>query len=103
MVLVLCICSGDALYLFTKFHKNVSKGFSELFSGQGFQYLKFQRGIIPKKNVGEVMVPVLCLLSDDVLYLCNEFHIISKRVSELLRGHFFHFFHIQDFQRGIIL
>ena len=68
MVLILCISSDDALYFFTKFHENVSKGCSELFSGQDFQYLNFQRGggDISVKNVGGVMVLVLCLL-----YTCS--------------------------------
>ena len=46
----------------------ISKRVSELLSGHDFQYSNFQRRI-SHKNVGRVMVLVLCTLSDDVLYL----------------------------------
>ena len=46
MVLVLCISSDDALYFLQSFMK-MSQRVYQLFSGQDFQYLNFQRGIIP--------------------------------------------------------
>ena len=53
------------LYICTKFHGNISKGFrvTEL-----SQFL-ISKGHHSVKNVVGVMVPVLCLLSDDALYL----------------------------------
>ena len=51
------------------------------------------------KNVGGVMVLVLCSSSNDTLYLYKVSLNYLKRVSELFRDYFFH---IQDFQRGII-
>ena len=44
----------------------ISKRVSQLFSGQDFQYSNFQKG---NNSVKNVMVIVLCLLSDDALYL----------------------------------
>ena len=44
----------------------ISKRVSELLSGHDFQYSK---GINSIKNVGRVIVLVLCTLSDDALYL----------------------------------
>ena len=56
------------LYICTKFHENISRGFSvieqkhdfhsEIFKGQNFV-----------KNVDGVTVLVLCISSDDALYL----------------------------------
>ena len=34
-------------------------------------YIKFLKGHHSVKNIGGVMVLVLCLLSDDALYLCK--------------------------------
>ena len=47
----------------------ISKSVSELLSGHDFQHSNFQRGIISVKEIGGVMVPVLCTLSGDALYL----------------------------------
>ena len=46
----------------------ISKRVSELLSGQDFQYSNFQKNNFVK-NVGGVMVLVLCLLSNVALYL----------------------------------
>ena len=56
------------LYVCTKFHENISKSFrvTEL---THFFISKFSNGHDSVKNVGGVMVLVLCLLSDDALYL----------------------------------
>ena len=68
MVLVLCILSDLALYFVQSFMK-ISKRVSEVLSGHDFQQSIFQRGTNSVKHVGGVMVLVLCLLSDDALYL----------------------------------
>ena len=47
----------------------ISKRISEVLSGHDFQSSIFSKGINLVKNVGRVMVLVLCLLSDDALYL----------------------------------
>ena len=47
----------------------ISKGFSELLSGHDLQYSGFSKRHNSVKNVGGVMVLVLCTLSDDALYL----------------------------------
>ena len=56
------------LYICKKFHEHISKGFrvSELTK---FLISKFSKRHHSVKNVGGVMVLVLCLLSDDALYL----------------------------------
>ena len=56
------------LYICTKFHENISKGFrvTELTK---FLISKFSKGHHSVNNVDGVMVLVLCLLSDDALYL----------------------------------
>ena len=45
----------------------ISKRVSELLSGQDFQYSNFQKGNNSVKNVGGVMVLILCLLSNVAL------------------------------------
>ena len=56
------------LYICTKFHENISKGFRVTELTQ-FLISKFSKGHYSVKNVGGVLVLVLCLLSDDALYL----------------------------------
>ena len=56
------------LSICTKFHENISKGFRVTELTQFF-YIKIFKGAPFRKNVGGVMVLVLCLLSDDALYL----------------------------------
>ena len=56
------------LYICTKFHENISKGFRVTELTQ-FLISKFSKGHHSVKHVGGIMVLVLCLLSDDALYL----------------------------------
>ena len=56
------------LYICTTFHKNISKGFRVTELTQ-FLISKFSKEHLSVENIGGVMVLVLCLLSDDVLYL----------------------------------
>ena len=56
------------LHICAKFHENISKGFRVTELTQ-FLISKFSKGHHSIKNVGGVMVLVLCLLSDDALYL----------------------------------
>ena len=66
-------------YICTKFHENISKGFRVTELTQ-FLISKFSKGHHSVKNVGGVMVLVLCLLPDDALCLYS-FMKISKTVS----------------------
>ena len=50
------------LYITTKFHENISKGFKDI------ERTRFARGII-QQIVGGVMILVLCTSSGDGLYL----------------------------------
>ena len=56
------------LYICTKFHENISKGFRVTELTQ-FLISKFSKGHHSIKNVGGIMIMVLilCLLSDDAL------------------------------------
>ena len=54
------------VYISTKFHENI---LGDRIERTRFYSEKFQRAIIPVKNVGGVTVLVLCTLSDDGLYL----------------------------------
>ena len=56
------------LYISTKFCEIISNGIKVIERTQ-FLYQKFQRGIIPQKNVGEVTVVNLCMSSDHALHL----------------------------------
>ena len=56
------------LYICTKFHENIKKGF-RVIERTRFPIFKFSKGNNSIKNVGGVMVLVLCLLSNVVLYL----------------------------------
>ena len=76
------------LYIWIKFHENISKGFRAI-EGLIFPFQGFSKGHNSVKSVGRVMVLVLCISSDQALYLYS-FLKISKRVSEVLSG--------QDFQ-----
>ena len=67
MVLVLCISSEDALYLY-KVSCKYLKGFSVI-QRTRFPIFKFSKWNDSVKNVSGVMILVLCLLSDDALYL----------------------------------
>ena len=60
------------LYICTKFHENISKGFRVTELTQ-FLTSKFSNGHHSVKNVGGVMVLVLCLKPDNALYL-YKFH-----------------------------
>ena len=68
MVLVLCISSDDALYLYKDSRKYL-KGFLRAIQRTRFLIFKFSKENNSVKNVGGVMVHFFCLLSDDVLYL----------------------------------
>ena len=57
------------LYICTKFHKKYLKGFLRVILRTRFPIFKFSKGNNSVKNVGGVKVFVLCLLSDDALYL----------------------------------
>ena len=58
------------LYISTKFCEIISNGI-KVIERTRFLYRKFQRGIIPQKNVGGVTVVNLCTSSDHVLHLCQ--------------------------------
>ena len=55
------------LYISTKFCEIISKGI-KVIERTRFLYGKFQRGIIPQKNVGKVTVVDLCMSSGHALY-----------------------------------
>ena len=55
------------LYISTKFCEIISNGI-KVIERTRFLYGKFQRGIIPQKNVGGVTVVDLCTLSGHALY-----------------------------------
>ena len=55
------------LYISTKFCEIISNGI-KVIGWTRFIYRKFQRGIIPQKNVGAVTVVNLCTLSGHALY-----------------------------------
>ena len=56
------------LYISTKFREIISNGI-KVIERTRFLYRKFQRGIIPQKNVGGVTVVNLCMSSDRALHL----------------------------------
>ena len=56
------------LYICTKCHENISKGFSVM-EGLDFQYSKLSKGHNSVKNVGRSMVLALCISSNHALYL----------------------------------
>ena len=56
------------LYICTKCHENISKGF-RVMEGLDFQYSKFSKGHNSVKNVGRSMVFALCISSNHALYL----------------------------------
>ena len=56
------------LYICTKFHENISKGFRVTELTQ-FLISKISKGHHSVNNVGGLVVLVLCLLSDDAVYL----------------------------------
>ena len=58
------------LYIYAKFHEIISNDI-KVIERTRFLYRKFQRGIIPQKNVGGVTVVNLCTSSDHALYLCQ--------------------------------
>ena len=58
------------LYISTKFCEIISNGI-KVIERTRFLYWKFQRGIIPQKNVGGVTVVNLCTSSDHALHLCQ--------------------------------
>ena len=58
------------LYISTKFCEIILNGI-KVIDRTRFLYRKFQRGIIPQKNVGGVTVFDLCTSSDHALYLCQ--------------------------------
>ena len=55
------------LYISTKFCEIISNGI-KVIEWTRFLYRKFQRGIIPQKNVGGVTVVNLCTSSGHALY-----------------------------------
>ena len=56
------------LYICTKCHENISKGF-RVMEELDFQYSKFSKGHNSVKNVGSSMVLALCISSNHALYL----------------------------------
>ena len=82
------------LYICTKFHENISKGFrvTELTQFLTSKFSKRHRSV---ENIGGVMILVLNTISDHVLYLYKV-----SWVSELWRDLISI---IQNFQRGTIL
>ena len=56
------------LYICTKFQENIQKG-PRVIERTRFPIFKFSKGNDSVKNVGGVMVFVLCLLSNIALYL----------------------------------
>ena len=77
------------LYISTKLHQNIAKqGVSKLLSGHDFQIEIFQ-GAQFSKNIGGVMVLVLCTPSDSV-YICTYFCENISKGWELLCRHYFH-------------
>ena len=56
------------LYICTKFHENILKGF-RVIERTRFPIFKFSKRNNSVKNVSGVMVLVLCLLSNVALYL----------------------------------
>ena len=67
MVLVLCTSSDNVLYLYQVVSKFL-KGFKS-YCAETVTIVKFAKGHNSVKNVGGVMVLVLCMSSDDALYL----------------------------------
>ena len=56
------------LYICTKCHENISKGF-RVMEGLDFQYSEFSKGHNSVKKVGRSMVLALCISSTHALYL----------------------------------
>ena len=67
MVLILCSSPDNALYLYHILCKYL-KGF-ESSCADTISIMKFAKGHNSVKNVGGVMVLVLCMSLDDALYL----------------------------------
>ena len=88
------------LYICTKFHENISRGFgvTELIQ---FLISKFSKRHRSVENIGEVMILVLNTFSDHGLYLYKVYVLkISQRIPELWMDLISN---IQNFQRGTIL
>ena len=89
------------LYICTKFHENIWKGFrvTELTQFLVSIFSKRHRSV---ENIGEVMILFLNTFSDFLimLYICTKCHEISQRVSELWKDLISN---ILNFQRGTIL
>ena len=56
------------LYICITFHENIEKGFIVI-EGLVFPYSGFSKGHTSVKTIRRVMVLVLCIFSDDALYL----------------------------------
>ena len=56
------------LYICTKCHENISKGF-RVITGLDFQYSKFSKGHNSVQNVGRVIVLAIFISSNHALYL----------------------------------
>ena len=67
MVLVLCTSTDDAWYLYHVSRKYL-KGFQS-YSADMICILNFTNGYDSVKTVGGVTVLILCILSDDALYV----------------------------------
>ena len=67
MVLVLCISTDNDLYLYQDLCKYL-KGLRS-YCADTISIVKFGRCIIKLKNLGGVIVLVLCMSFDDALYL----------------------------------
>ena len=85
------------LYISTKFCEIISNGI-KVIERTRFLYRKFQRGIIPQKNVGGVTV-LISARRLVMLYISTKFcEIISNGIKVIERTRFLY----RKFQRGII-
>ena len=76
------------LYISTKFCEIISNGI-KIIERTRFLYRKFQRGIIPQKNVGGVTV-LISARGLIVLYICTKFReIISNGIKVMDRTRMF--------------
>ena len=87
------------LYICTKFHENISKGFrvTELTQSLISKFSKWHHSV---ENIGGLLILVLNTFSDHAFIFVQSVMKISKRVSELRRDLISN---IQNFQRGTIL
>ena len=75
------------LYISIKFYEIILNGI-KVIERTRFLYGKFQRGIIPLKNVGGVTVVDLCTSSGHALYFYQVCEIISNGIKVIERTRF---------------